>query len=188
MQREVALSASPFGCYAPGCGECTPVGDSTTRWPVDARSDDATIVSGRESEQGEIVYRDDRRPDTATIIALYRAAALSRPLDDPARIARMYDAANLILTAWDGDRLAGILRAWNDGGFLAYIADLAVDPAYQGRGIGRELLRRAVESDPEIIFLLHAAPTAMEFYRHVGWRAMQNAWVWPRERGVMSNE
>lgn len=131
--------------------------------------------------QDDIAYRDDRRPETAAIIALYRAAALRRPLDEPARIARMYDAANLVLTAWAGERLVGILRAWSDGGFLAYIADLAVDPTYQRRGIGRELLRRATSSDPELIYLLHAAPTAMDFYRHTGWRAMGNAWVWPRE-------
>jgi ribosomal protein S18 acetylase RimI-like enzyme len=136
----------------------------------------------RADEQDAIEYRDDLRPDIGQIIALYRAAELSRPLDDSGRIQRMYDAANLVLTAWAGDRLIGILRAWSDGGFLAYIADLAVDPAYQGRGIGRELLCRATSSDPDLIYLLHAAPTAMEFYRHTGWRAMQNAWVWPRER------
>ena len=132
--------------------------------------------------QNEITYRDDVRPDTATIIDLYRAAALSRPLDQPERIARMYNAANQVLTAWDGERLVGIVRVWNDGGFLAYIADLAVHPDYQKHGIGRELLRLVTSADPEIIYLLHAAPTAMEFYRHTGWRAMSNAWVWPRER------
>ena len=133
-----------------------------------------------EAEQRVIDFRDDVRPEPAVIVELYRAAALRRPLDDLARIARMYDAANLILTAWEGARLAGVLRAWNDGGFLAYIADLAVHPDYQGRGIGRELLRRATESDQEVIFLLHAAPTAMAFYRHTGWQPMANAWRWPR--------
>lgn len=131
-------------------------------------------------DQRAIVYRDDVCPDPATVVALYRAAALSRPLDDLARIKRMYDAANLILTAWDGERLVGVLRAWNDGGFLAYIADLAVHPEYQGRGIGRELLRQATASDPNVTFLLHAAPTAMAFYRHTGWQPMSNAWRWPR--------
>src|SRR5690242_17745365 len=86
------------------------------------------------AEQGEIVYRDDVRPEITTIIALYRAAELNRPLDEPARIARMYDAANLVLTAWAGDQLVGIVRVWNDGGFLAYIADLAVHPSYQRHG------------------------------------------------------
>ena len=105
-----------------------------------------------------------------------------RPVHDAARLQRMLDHANLTLTAWDGERLVGIVRVWNDGGFLAYIADLAVHPDYQGHGIGRELLRRVTSADPEIIYLLHAAPTAMEFYRHTGWRAMSNAWVWPRER------
>src|SRR5262245_44880662 len=115
-----------------------------------------------DAEQSAISYRDDIRPETATIVDLYRAAELKRPLDEPARIARMYDAANVVLTAWDGDQLIGILRAWNDGGFLAYIADLAVHPAYQRRGIGQALLRRATAADPDLVYLLHAAPTAME--------------------------
>lgn len=84
--------------------------------------------------QGEITCRDDLRPELEQIISLYRAAPLNRPLDEPERIRRMCDAANLILTAWSGDVLAGIVRAWSDGGFLAYIADLAVDPPTRGAG------------------------------------------------------
>lgn len=129
-----------------------------------------------------IAYRDDRRPTTAAIVALYRAAALARPVDDAARIARMYAAANLVLTAWDGAALVGILRAWSDGGFLGYIADLAVAPDHQRRGIGRELLRRAIASDTEVTFLLNAAPEAKEYYEHIGWQAVTNGWIWRRER------
>ena len=129
-----------------------------------------------------IAYRDDARPPAATIAALYRAAALARPVDDLVRIARMYAAANLVLTAYDGADLVGILRAWSDGGFLGYIADLAVHPDYQRRGIGRELLRRAVASDTDVQFLLHAAPAAANYYGHIGWVARPNSWGWPRER------
>ncbi len=132
--------------------------------------------------EATISYRDDLRPSTEAIVALYRAAALARPVDDPARIARMYAAANLILTAWDGEALVGILRAWSDGGFLGYIADLAVSPDYQRRGIGRELLRRALASDTEVTFLLNAAPEARDYYEHIGWQAVTNGWIWRRER------
>lgn len=129
-----------------------------------------------------IVYRDDQRPATAAIIALYRAAALARPVDDRERIARMYAAANLVLTAWDGEALVGILRAWSDGGFLGYIADLAVHPEYQRQGIGRELLRRAIASNTAVTFLLNAAPEAKDYYEHIGWQAVTNGWIWRRER------
>jgi ribosomal protein S18 acetylase RimI-like enzyme len=117
-----------------------------------------------------VAYRDDRQPTTEAIVALYRAAALARPVDDGERIARMYAAANLVLTAWDGAGLVGILRAWSDGGFLGYIADLAVHPDYQRWGIGRELLRRAIASNTEVTFLLNAAPEAKDYYEHIAGR------------------
>lgn len=129
-----------------------------------------------------ITYRDAQRPDIATIIALYRAAALARPIDDPARIARMYAGANLVLTAWAGGRLVGILRGWSDDGFLGYIADLAVHPDHQRAGIGRELLRRALATNREVTFILNAAPEAAEYYRHIGWSKIENGWIWRRDR------
>lgn len=130
-----------------------------------------------------ITYRDDLRPTPAVIAALYKAAALNRPNDDLTRIKSMYDTANLVLTAWAGEQLVGILRAWSDGGFLAYIADLAVDPAQQRRGIGRELLRRATDTNPDLIYLLHAAPAAVNYYPRVGWEQAPSSWVWrPRKQ------
>ena len=137
---------------------------------------------GAEEAREAIDFRDAARPDAATIAALYRAAALARPVDDLRRIATMYAAANLIITAWHGSDLVGILRAWSDGAFFGYIADLAVHPDHQRCGIGRELLRRAVASNVEVQFLLHAAPAAADYYGHIGWQARPNSWGWPRER------
>jgi GNAT superfamily N-acetyltransferase len=47
--------------------------------------------------------------------------------------------------AYDGDTLIGFGRLISDGIMHALIVDLIVAPAYQGRGIGREILRRLVE-------------------------------------------
>ncbi len=41
---------------------------------------------------------------------------------------------------WHGDQLIGFARAVTDGHFRAYIEDVAVHPAYQRQGIGRQLL------------------------------------------------
>ena len=132
--------------------------------------------------RAEVTYRDDVRPEPATIAALYRAASLNRPNDDLDRIRRMYSAANLVLTAWDEARFVGILRAWSDDGFVGYIADLAIHPDYQRLGIGRELLRRAVASNTEVTFILNAAPLAADYYQHIGWQRVENGWIWRRER------
>jgi ribosomal protein S18 acetylase RimI-like enzyme len=127
-------------------------------------------------------YRTDVRPPLEAILALYRAAPLNRPIDDPDRIARMYAGSNIVHTAWEGERLVGILRGWTDGAFDGYVSDLAVHPDYQKQGIGRELLRQVVSGNREVQFILRASKIARDYYRHVGWEAIENGWFVPRER------
>jgi len=129
----------------------------------------------------KIVYREGVVPSVESISALYAAAPLNRPIADLDRIEQMYVASNVIHTAWDGDRLAGILRGWTDGAFDGYICDLAIDPAYQKHGIGKELLRRVVSSNRQVQFVLRASQIAREYYKHVGWSPIENGWFVPRE-------
>ena len=45
-----------------------------------------------------------------------------------------------VYTAWDGDKLVGLLSAMDDGVMTAYIHYLLVRPDYQGKGVGEQLL------------------------------------------------
>ncbi len=49
------------------------------------------------------------------------------------------------ITALDGGRLVGFVNVAWDGGAHAFLVDTIVDPADQGHGIGRGLVRRAAE-------------------------------------------
>lgn len=128
-----------------------------------------------------ITYRSEIRPEPATIAALFRAALLNRPVDDHDRLRRMYTGSNIVLTAWSGELLVGILRAWSDGAFDGYISDLAVHPDFQKQGIGQELLKRAVADEPQVQFILRASKIAAGYYEHVGWQKIENGWFQPRE-------
>lgn len=50
-----------------------------------------------------------------------------------------------ILCAREDGRAVGAVRIISDGGYMALLADLMVDPHWQGRGVGRGLVERAVE-------------------------------------------
>lgn len=128
-----------------------------------------------------IVYRIDITPEAQTIADLYRLAALIRPVDDVERIRRMYAGSNLVLTAWDGERLIGILRGWIDGAFDGYVCDLAVHPDYQKQGIGAKLLDLARQGRPEVQWVLRASKIAAKYYEHIGWKQIENGWYFPRE-------
>src|ERR1700733_6722859 len=92
-----------------------------------------------------------------------------RPVSEPDRIRRMLAEADILVTARVGGLLVGISRAISDFSYCTYLADLAVDVAFQGRGIGRELIRRTHEaSGLDTALILLAAPAARTYYPHVG--------------------
>jgi predicted N-acetyltransferase YhbS len=79
----------------------------------------------------------------------------------------------------------GVARALTDFAFCTYLLDLAVDEAYQRRGIGREMVRRTHEAAGlHTTLILLAAPKARDYYPHVGMRPHDSCWVVPRRVGA----
>lgn len=132
----------------------------------------------------EIAYAVEPGLSAAEFVDVLRRSTLAerRPVDDPARIAGMLAHADLILTARAGGVLVGVARAVSDFSFCTYLSDLAVDAAFQGRGIGRELVRRTREAaGRHAMLILLAAPGARTYYPHIGMRQHDSCWVIDRE-------
>ncbi|HYK02659.1 MAG TPA: GNAT family N-acetyltransferase [Thermoanaerobaculia bacterium] len=110
---------------------------------------------------------------------LYVASTLGdrRPIGDRERFETMMRSANLTITAWEGELLVGISRSVTDWVWFTYLADLAVRVSHQKQGIGRELMRRTQAAAPQANLLLLAAPKAANYYGHVGFTQMLNAWM-----------
>jgi GNAT superfamily N-acetyltransferase len=128
----------------------------------------------------DIVYRHDLSISVDTAIDLYRRSTLGerRPIDRPDIFADMLAHADLLLTAWQGERLVGIARTLTDFSYVAYLADLAVDAACQRQGIGKRLVEatRARLGDDCMLVLL-AAPQANDYYPKIGFEHHPRAWV-----------
>ncbi len=107
-----------------------------------------------------------------------------RPADDPARLQRMIDGANLIVTARDETgALVGVARSITDHAYICYLSDLAVDRAWQGKGVGTALIEATRrEAGPECACLLLSAPDAEGFYERIGMPRHERAFLYPRER------
>ncbi|MEJ8640368.1 GNAT family N-acetyltransferase [Streptomyces sp. MS1.HAVA.3] len=89
--------------------------------------------------------------DVEEVIGVYRASTLAerRPVADVERFARMLAGANLVVVARaDDGGLIGIARSITDGAYSTYLGDLAVDVVYQGKGVGRDLIRVTREAAP----------------------------------------
>ena len=117
----------------------------------------------------EIIYKFDVIPTAEQIIELYDNAGLPRPTNDKERIEKMYENSNLIVTAWDNEKLVGVSRSITDWVWSCYLADLAISPDYKKSGIGKKLIDLTKEKVGEqTMILLLSVPTAMEYYPKVG--------------------
>ena len=125
-----------------------------------------------------INYKFDVVPTASQIIALYNEAGLPRPTHDPKRIRAMFDDSDLIVTAWDEDKLVGVCRTITDWVWCSYLADLAVSPNYKKSGIGRRLIQLTKERVGEqSMILLLSVPTAMDYYPKVGFTKEDRAFI-----------
>lgn len=74
-----------------------------------------------------------------------------------------------VFSAWDGDKLVGLISSMDDGVMTAYIHYLLVNPEYQGKGIGKKLLKIATENYKSYLrIVLVAYDKEIKFYKHCG--------------------
>lgn len=132
------------------------------------------------SDPAMIEYRTGNEIAVDAVITLLHASTLAerRPVDDPAIIAAMLREAQLVVTAWDGDRLVGLARTLTDFLYVGYLSDLAVDAAYQRHGIGRRLVEETrARMGPRSFLVLLAAPAAVDYYPRIGFSRHPSAWT-----------
>jgi ribosomal protein S18 acetylase RimI-like enzyme len=130
-----------------------------------------------------IIYYDTHAIDLDQLTTLFNAVGWERRTIDRERLAQLVRGSLYVISAWEGDRLVGFARAISDGAFNAYMSTVAVLPEYQGRGIGRELVRRLLEGHDGIQFVLHANDRAHPFYLHLnlGFEPFENVLARPRK-------
>lgn len=119
----------------------------------------------------QITYHADRAITADQFIDILNRSTLAerRPVDSRERIDKMLAHGNILVTAWDNDLLVGVSRALSDFSFCCYLSDLAVDEAYQKRGIGKELIRLThAAAGRDAMLILLAAPKAVNYYPHIG--------------------
>ena len=80
-----------------------------------------------------------------------------------------------VFSAWDGERLVGLISALDDGIMTAYVHYLLVDPEYQGLHIGRKLVEMLKEHYSDYLRIaLHSSPMAIKFYESLGFKASED--------------
>lgn len=116
------------------------------------------------------------------VIDLFESSGIDRPTNNPERIRNMLDKANLIVSAWEGDKLIGIARSLTDFAYCTYLSDLAVRREYQKRKVGSSLIQitRSEVGEASMLLLL-SNESAMGYYPKLGFEKASNAFMIKRQ-------
>ena len=136
-----------------------------------------------------IEYKINAPITTDQFIELFNESTLGerRPVDDRECMDGMVRNSNLMVTAWDGEKIIGIARSMTDFHYACYLSDLAVHKSYQKKGIGKKLQSITQEQlGPKCKLILVAAPAANAYYEHIGFTNNPRCWVLERDKNISS--
>jgi ribosomal protein S18 acetylase RimI-like enzyme len=112
--------------------------------------------------------------DWDELSSLYLAAGMGNKA--PADIKTAFTNSMFKSFVYDAGKLIGVGRALADGFDAAYICDIAVQPEYQGQGIGKAIVLKLVEfSKHHRKIILYAAAGKDTFYLKLGFKRMATA-------------
>ena len=81
-----------------------------------------------------------------------------------------------VISAWDGDKLVGMICAMDDGIMTAYVHYLLVRPDYQDKGIGRKLVSRVKEIYEDYLRIVVVGyDDEVNFYENCGFEKADDA-------------
>jgi GNAT superfamily N-acetyltransferase len=81
-----------------------------------------------------------------------------------------------VISAWDGNKLIGLVRGLDDGFTVGFLHYLLVDPDYHGEGIGKRLMEIILKYYKDLMYIkiIPSDPKVIKFYEQFGFRQYDN--------------
>lgn len=105
------------------------------------------------------------------ILRLYTAVGWTAYTDHPQALEQGFRHSLLVLAAYEGDELTGLIRAVGDGSTIVFLQDLLVDPAHRRQGIATALVRAVLARYPDVRqveLVTDNTPKTIAFYKSLG--------------------
>ena len=90
----------------------------------------------------KIRYSAQKQFPAEQLFALYDSVGWTAYTRDIPRLQAALERSTIVISAWEGDALVGLIRALSDEATIAYIQDILVRPTYHKQGVGSQLMRQ----------------------------------------------
>ena len=110
----------------------------------------------------------------------------------PQQLVKAMQGSATVFSAWDGEKLVGLINVLDDGAMAAYIHCLLVQPEYHGQGVGSTLVQMVREKYKNYLYLALVAEERknIPFYEKLGFTAETRStpmMIMNREFGAADN-
>lgn len=123
----------------------------------------------------EIIYKDIHNFRKEDLEGLFLSVEWSSG-HFPDKLAIAMQNFKTVYSAWDGNRLVGLVCAMDDGIMTAYLHYMLVRPEYQQQGIGHKLLEMMKEHYGTYLRICLIAYNAeLDFYESCGFKKAEDA-------------
>lgn len=119
----------------------------------------------------KVIFSDDRIPSIKDIEDLYNDAGWVNYIKDLENLQNAYKNSLKIISAWDGEKLVGIIRVVGDGYTIIYIQDIIVLNEYHRQGIGSKLINEILEEYAHVrqkVLMSDNKKSTVAFYNKLG--------------------
>ena len=109
------------------------------------------------------------------ILRLYSAVGWTAYTENMPALREGFKNSMLVLAAYDGEELLGLIRAVGDGATIVFVQDILVFPDKQRQGIGTALLKAILDRYPDVRQIELATdntPKTVAFYKSMGFSEM----------------
>ena len=97
-------------------------------------------------DMNSIILKHTKILKDTDIKRLYEDAGWVSYTENLPQLMKAIDASLFVVSAWDDNKLVGLIRVVGDGVTIIYIQDILVLKAYKRKGIGSKLLISVLES------------------------------------------
>jgi ribosomal protein S18 acetylase RimI-like enzyme len=121
-----------------------------------------------------ITYKNGFIPDAEAICSLYEDANWSSYTNDIPRLMDALKNSLPVISAWDKNRLVGLVRVVGDGITIVYIQDIIVLKAYKRKGIGTRLIKEVCNAYKPVrqkVLLTDDTQETRSFYESLGFQS-----------------
>ena len=122
---------------------------------------------------------DPENVDWENVLELFQKVNWKHRVSHEIRTA--FSSSTTSLFIYHQGRIIAFGRVIGDGRYYAMLADIIVDPEFQGNGLGKYIVNTLNGKLSDYHFVnLTAAPGADYFYRSLGWKKQKTSFIWPQ--------